>query len=65
MLQNNGASPLALRMGNWKLIEGKSAKVELYDLSADPAESRDLAGEQPDRVSAMQEKLAAERTRLK
>lgn len=65
VLQNNGASPLALRLGNWKLIEVKGAKAELYDLSVDPAESRDLAGEHPERVSAMREKLEAERVRVK
>jgi hypothetical protein len=31
----------------------------LYDLSADPGERRNLASEQPDRVKAMAERLAA------
>jgi hypothetical protein len=36
-----------------------------YDLLADPAESRDLAKEQPERVAAMQEQLAGEIARVK
>ncbi|TDU66141.1 arylsulfatase A-like enzyme [Prosthecobacter fusiformis] len=44
--------------GNWKLhrIEDKKGQVEweLYDLSADPTESRVLFAEQPERVPQMQ-----------
>jgi arylsulfatase A-like enzyme len=46
----------ALWSGSWKLVatgEGEKRKAELYDLAADPGESRDLAGEQPDRLRAM------------
>ncbi len=47
--------------GNWKLhrIEDKKGEVdwELYDLSADPAESRVLFAEQPERVPQMQNAL--------
>lgn len=47
--------------GNWKLhrIEDAKGEVdwELYDLSADPDESRVLFAEQPERVPQMQEAL--------
>jgi arylsulfatase A-like enzyme len=43
----------AVRRGQWKAVRnGSQAPVELYDLAADPRESRDLAAAQP--------KLAAE-----
>lgn len=49
--------------GNWKLhrIENKKGQVdwELYDLSADPKESRVLFAEQPERVPQMQAALEA------
>jgi arylsulfatase A-like enzyme len=32
----------AVRSGGWKLIESDSGNRELYDLSTDPAEARDL-----------------------
>ncbi|MGL5096470.1 MAG: sulfatase-like hydrolase/transferase, partial [Planctomycetia bacterium] len=40
----------AVRQGDWKLVAAKNGPWELYDLSVDRIESRDLAGEQPDRV---------------
>jgi len=47
--------------GNWKLhrVEDKKGQVdwELYDLNADPAESRVLFAEQPERVPQMQAAL--------
>ena len=43
----------ALRMDNWKWIDG-----QLYDLSNDLAEKRNLAMEQPDRAKAMAARLA-------
>ena len=40
--------------GQWKLILPKSGKdAELYDLSADPDEKSNLAGQQPERVEAL------------
>ena len=46
----------AIRVGDWKLIAtGKDGPWELYDLSKDRCEQRDLASAQPDRV----QKLAA------
>jgi arylsulfatase A-like enzyme len=44
----------ALRMGDWKIVAaGKDSPWELYDLSADRSETKDLAREQPERVRDM------------
>jgi arylsulfatase A-like enzyme len=72
------AGGLALRQGTWKYIQpnnrakfnpdtrtelGNDNVPQLYDLSADPGERRNLAAEQPDRVKAMEGSLAAIRER--
>jgi len=41
----------SVRMGTWKLIPGQPA--QLYDLATDLGETRNLAGEHPDRVRDM------------
>jgi len=65
------ANRLALREGNWKLIPpgnvndglGPWSTVKLpapgglYDLATDPGETKNVAAEHPERVTAMQEKL--------
>lgn len=54
----------ALLAGDWKLVRRKSPdglKEELYDLSADPVEARDLAAEQPERVAHLRELARRER----
>lgn len=66
------ANVLSLRRGAWKYIEpGKGAKVnkntntemgndpagQLYDLEADPGETRNLAEAQPERAREMQETI--------
>ncbi|NBT13848.1 MAG: DUF4976 domain-containing protein [Planctomycetia bacterium] len=45
----------AVRDGRYKLIEffEDGGRVELYDLDADPGETRDLAGRQPARTEAL------------
>jgi arylsulfatase A-like enzyme len=45
----------ALRVGDWKLVSAKDEgdRWELYNLATDRGEITDLAGRQPDRVSAM------------
>jgi arylsulfatase A len=49
---------LAIREGSWKLVGNPaSEKVELYDLSADIGEKKDLAGIEPDRAKSMAERL--------
>jgi len=59
----NAASPTAhegargYRLGNWKIVWGKrqSAPVawQLFDLSKDPSEQRDLAAEQPAKLKEL------------
>lgn len=54
-----GVSGAAIRDGNWKLIEFfDSGKTELYSLADDVSEQRDLAAEQPDRVTTLRKKLS-------
>lgn len=44
----------ALRAGDWKIVAaGRTSEWELYDLKADPTETRDLAKTHPDRVREM------------
>ena len=75
------AGAISLRQGSWKFIEpnnkqkmnvntntelGNDSVPQLYDLSADPGERRNLAAEQPERAAAMAKRLAeikAARTR--
>ncbi len=51
----------AVRDGKWKLYWQVllPAKVELFDLDADPAEKRDLSAEQPQKVAELQAKVVA------
>jgi arylsulfatase A-like enzyme len=66
------AGGLSLRQGQWKYIEpnkrqkinketntelGNDSVPQLYDLSADPGETRNLASEQPARVQSMAAEL--------
>jgi arylsulfatase A-like enzyme len=45
----NKSPNLAIRDGNWKLLVNSSGgKAELYDLAADPKETKDLAGTHTD-----------------
>jgi len=61
---HEGASLQAVRFdGHWKAVKnGPSAKVELYDLSADKSESNDLAALHPDKVTQAEALMAASRT---
>ncbi|MEM6672077.1 MAG: arylsulfatase [Planctomycetota bacterium] len=44
----------ALRQGDWKVVWDRTVKAwELYDLSRDRTETRDLAREHPERVAAL------------
>jgi arylsulfatase len=44
----------ALRVGDWKIVAaGKDGPWELYDLSTDRAESKNLANEKPEKVREM------------
>ena len=46
----------AVRQGDWKLVvsKGGSGRPELYDLAADPSETKDRAGSEPARVADLQ-----------
>jgi arylsulfatase A-like enzyme len=67
------AGVLSLRQGNWKLILpgkgqrvnrdvnielGNDPEVQLYDLSGDPGETKNVAGQHPDRVKELTARLA-------
>lgn len=48
----------AIRIGNWKLIEWfETGRTELYDLSGDRAESRDLSSVQPEKRAQLHREL--------
>ena len=55
----------ALREGDWKLVWRTilPSSVELYNLADDPAESRNLAAENPDKVAALQARISELSTR--
>lgn len=66
MLIEQGMNGLALRQGNWKFISpgkggpmfksmrsGNSPEAQLYDLSQDPGETKNLAKEQPEKVKEL------------
>ncbi|MBM4153885.1 MAG: sulfatase [Lentisphaerae bacterium] len=55
----------AIRKGRHKLIEFfDDGRAELYDLEADPGETRDLAASSPDTVAALRADLAAWRAAI-
>jgi arylsulfatase A len=56
---NQGSRPSgAVRDGKWKLVERyDDGKVELFDVSADIGEARDLSAAQPAMVAALGQKL--------
>lgn len=54
-----GPDLVAVRQNHFKLIAGRDGHVlALFDLTADPDETRDLAGERPDLVAELTESLA-------
>ncbi len=56
---NQGGFPGgAIRIGDWKLVERyEDGQVRLYNLAKDIGESRDLATENPERVTRMRKRL--------
>lgn len=55
----------AVRSGDWKLLEYfEDGRTELYNLAADPGETRDLADDMPDKVRTLQAKLQAWRVQV-
>lgn len=65
--QGSGPLTLAVRKGQWKLIPHIEAAAkgkkppELYDLNADPGETKNVAEEHPEVVAQLREVLEAER----
>jgi arylsulfatase A-like enzyme len=51
----------ALSQGDWKLVWRATlpSRVELFNLGKDPAEKTNLAGREPDRVRALQQRIEA------
>jgi len=49
----------ALRDGDWKYLETRQGEPMLFNLADDPGEQTDLASAQPDRVTALNDKLNA------
>jgi arylsulfatase len=45
----------AVRVGDWKLVAVQGGPWELYDLSTDRAEQRDLAAKMPERVKELEQ----------
>lgn len=49
---------MALREGDWKILASQDFQyLELYNLKADPTESRNLVSQEPERYQAMREQL--------
>lgn len=55
VLQNNGPAPLALRQGDWVLLEKGSGPRggELYNLAEDPAQKTNRAAQEPAKVQEL------------
>ncbi|MEL6429377.1 MAG: arylsulfatase [Planctomycetota bacterium] len=65
--EHRPAGAQAVRDGRWKLVRAglkpkQTERVELYDLTADPAEARDLAAEHPETVERLRAVLADQHT---
>jgi arylsulfatase A-like enzyme len=50
--------------GGWKLVSNSDGTNELFDLGADPAETRDLAGARPEHVAELARTMSAYRESL-
>jgi arylsulfatase A-like enzyme len=57
--RTGGGAAFAVREGRFKLIRTGAGPAELYDLAADPVESKDLAATQPEVVARLQAALHA------
>ncbi len=58
------AWPKAVRRGDWKLVMQNAARPELFHMSQDRNETKNLAAEFPERVQEMKKLHASIRTRL-
>ncbi len=57
LLHGTNVNVRALRMGDWKLLQPASGKMELYNLAQDVSEKNNLAAAQPERVQTMRARL--------
>lgn len=55
-VSSKSATP-SMRQGKWKLHLGKKGEIELYDLSIDPSESKNVASENPKVLTTMKKQL--------
>jgi arylsulfatase A-like enzyme len=63
---HEGGTKQAVRHENWKAIRlAPGAKLELYDVVADPGEAKDVAAERPDVVARIEAYLKTARTESK
>jgi arylsulfatase A-like enzyme/WD40 repeat protein len=64
-LERDRSPPFAIRAGQWKLLaDGDGNGAELYDIEADPSESRNVAGEQPEVTERLKARLVEWRKTL-
>jgi hypothetical protein len=55
---NNSFPDLAIREGNWKLLVHRDgSRAELFDVKADPNETKNLAGEQAEMAKRLAEEV--------
>lgn len=56
---HDGVDDKALISGHWKLIHnaGEENRVQLFDLSMDPYEKRDMAAEEPEKLKMLQHRM--------
>lgn len=54
---------VAIEHDGWRLIEGSDGSVELYDVTRDPGETRDVASAHPDRVDALRARVPRRATK--
>lgn len=52
----------SLRSGDWKLIEGKQKKPQLFNIAADPYENENLAEKNSEKLAELQNALTSERS---
>ena len=57
--RTGGGQSYAVRSGNWKLVRHGTQSDELYDLSTDIAESKNLVAAQPEVAARLAADLAA------